>query len=185
MRNLLIVFFVICLLFLCFIFPFKTRVMGHVNLLEMKCYYSVKSWILKLLCGKIEFDNGKLEMTNENTFLSGAFNDEFMKRFFGEMLQKLDVKKIEIFFTGGFKENSYASAIMCGTIVSIVESFYGYLSLKFDRVKLYKDISPTFNEDNLELTMDLVVSFSIFKIVKSLLGAGKKIEKLKEIENER
>lgn len=167
------------------VFPFKTRVMGHVNLLELKCYYSVKSWIIKLLCGKIEIENGALEMTNEETLLSGSYDNDFMKKVFGELITRLDVKKVEIFFTGGFKENSYASAIMCGTIVSLVESLYGYLSLKFEDVKMYKDISPTFDENNLELTLDLVVSFSIFGIVKSLLVAGKKTKKLKEIENER
>lgn len=185
MRDLPIVFFVLCLVFLILIFPFKTRIMGHVNLLEMKCYYSVKSWIIKLLCGKIEMENGKLEMTNEETFLSGSYESGFIKKVFGELLTRLDVKKVEIFFTGGFKENSFSSAIMCGTIVSIVESFYGFLSLKFDDVKMYKDIKPTFDENNLELTLDLVVSFSILGIVKSLLGAGRKINKLKEIKNER
>lgn len=185
MRNLLIVFFSLSLVMLVLVFPFKTRVMGHVNLLELKCYYSVKSWIIKLLCGKIEVENGALEMTNEETLLSGSYDNDFMKKVFGELITRLDVKKVEIFFTGGFKENSYASAIMCGTIVSLVESLYGYLSLKYENVKMYKDINPTFDENNLELTLDLVVSFSIVGIVKSLLTAGKKTKNLKEIENER
>ena len=39
--------------------------MGHVNLIDLKCYYSLKTWLIKLLCGKIEFVNGKLEVKNE------------------------------------------------------------------------------------------------------------------------
>lgn len=184
MRNLLIVFFVVLLLLLILILPFKTRMMGHINLVEMKCYYSVKSWILKLLCGKIIVENGKIEMTNEETFLSGSYDKNFMKIIMQELLSKLDVKKVELYFTGGFKENSYASAIMCGSVLSLVETLYGFLSLKFDDVKMYKDIQPTFDETNLELTADLVISISILGIVKCFLKTGKKIKKLKEIENE-
>lgn len=184
MRNLLIVFLVLSLVILVLVFPFKTRMMGHVNLFEMKCYYSVKSWIIKLLCGKIEVENGKLQMLNEETLLSGSYDNEYVKKVFSELLSRLDVKKVEIFFTGGFKENSYYSAIMCGTIVSLVESLYGYLSLKFDDVKMYKDIKPTFDENNLELTLDIVVSFSIFGIAKSLLSANKEYKKLKEAKSE-
>ena len=80
MRTLLIVFFVICLFFLIAFMPFKTRFMGHVNILELKCYYVVKSWIVKLLCGKIMFENGEIKMTNEQTLLSGSYNKPFVKK---------------------------------------------------------------------------------------------------------
>lgn len=184
MRNMLIVFLCLSLVILVFVFPFKTRIMGHINLLEMKCYYSVKSWIIKLICGKIEVENGKIKMENEETFLTGSYDNDFVKSIFGELLSRLDVKKVELFFTGGFKENSYYSALLCGTILSMVESMYGYLSLKYDDVKMYKDIKPTFDENNLELTVDLVVSFSIFGIVKSLMQASKNTKKIKEAKNE-
>ena len=158
--------------------------MGHVNILELKCYYVVKSWIVKLLCGKIMFENGEIKMTNEQTLLSGSYNKPFVKNLTGEIMDRLDVKKIELFFTGGFKENSFSSAIVCGGVLSVVETLYGYLSLSFDNVKMYKDIKPTFNEDNLELTADVVVSISLVQILKSLLSAGTKSQKLKEVNNE-
>lgn len=184
MRNLLIVFFVISLILLILVFPFKTRLMGHINLLEMKCYYSAKSWIVRLLSGMIFVKNGKVEMINNDTFLTGSYNNDFVKQLSKEILEKLNIKKIEIFFTGGFKENSFSSAIMCGSVLSLVETIYGYMSLKYDDVKMYKDISPTFEEDNLELTIDLVVSISLIKLVQCLFLAGKKYKKLKEIKNE-
>ena len=61
MRNLLIVFFVICFLMMVVFFPFKTRLMGHLNLIDLKCYYSLKAWMIKLLSGKIIFENGEFE----------------------------------------------------------------------------------------------------------------------------
>ena len=52
--------------------------MGHINLIDLKCYYSLKTWIIKLLCGKIIVDNGKIEMTNDNTILTGDVDKIFI-----------------------------------------------------------------------------------------------------------
>ena len=97
MRDLLIVFFIISLIFLIIIFPFKTRVMGHLNLVDMKCYYSVKSWIVKLLCGKILLENGKIDIENEKTFLSKTYNSDFVKYFGKAVVSEIEIKKIELF----------------------------------------------------------------------------------------
>ena len=158
--------------------------MGHVNLIDLKCYYSLKAWVLKILCGKIEMENGKLKMTNDETIFSKTYENEYVKLVGREILSELDIKKLEVFFTGGFKENSFSSAIMCGVMISFVETLFGTLSLKYDDVKMYKDIKPTFDENNLELTLDVVVSISLWRIVWCMLNAGKKINKLKELENE-
>ena len=184
MRNMLIVFFIICLFFLIIFLPFKTRFMAHVDVLNFKCFYVAKSWIVKFLCGMIVVDNGKIKMINEKTFLSGSYNKPFVKNMASELFSRLDIKKVEFFFTGGFKENSFSSAMMCGGVLSFIETLYGYLSLSFDNVKMYKDIKPTFEEDNLELTVDVVVSISLIKILKSLLQATSKTQKLREVENE-
>lgn len=184
MRNLLIVFFIISFIFLIVIFPFKTRLMGHLNLIDLKCYYSLKSWVIKLLCGKIEFVNGKIDVKNEETIISKSYKNEYMKLVGKEIISEVDVKKLEVFFTGGFKEDSFSSAIMCGTVISLVETIFAFMSLKYDDVKMFKDIEPTFKENNLELTLDIVVSISLWRIVSCFLNAGKKIKTVKEIENE-
>jgi len=101
-----------------------------------------------------------------------------------EIISEVDVKKLEVFFTGGFKEDSFSSAIMCGTVISLVETIFAFMSLKYDDVKMFKDIEPTFKENNLELTLDIVVSISLWRIVSCFLNAGKKIKTVKEIENE-
>ena len=123
-------------------------------------------------------------MSNEKTLLSETYNNKFVKTMIGEVLARIDVKKFELFFTGGFTENSFSSAILCGTIDSVIESLYGYLSLTFDDVKLYKDIKPTFEENNLELTFDIVISISLLKLVMAIFTADKKVKKLKGMCNE-
>ena len=184
MRNLLIVFFIISFLFLIVIFPFKTRLMGHINLIDLKCYYSLKSWLIKLFCGKVEFVDGKIEVKNEDTLLTKSYQNEYMKLVGKEIVSEVDIKKLEIYFTGGFKEDSFSSAIMCGSVISFVEMIFAYLSLKYDNVKMFKDIEPTFKENNLELTVDIVVSISVWRIVRCFLKAGKNINGLKELKNE-
>lgn len=185
MRDLLIVFFIICFFFLIIIFPFKTRLMGHLNLIDLKCFYSLKVWVIKLLCGSIVFEHGKFEVTKEDTIFSKAYDNEYVKIVAREVVSDVDVKKLEVFFDGGFKDNSFSSAIVCGSVISMVESLFAYLSLKYENVKMYKNIQPTFDENNLELTVDIVVSISLWRIVRCLLVAGKKNKKLKECKNER
>ena len=75
----------------------------------MKCYYSLKAWIFKLLSGKLVFENGKFEIFNEETILSKSYNKDFAKLLGKEVLTTIDIKKLEVFFVGGFKENSFSS----------------------------------------------------------------------------
>ncbi len=182
MKSMLIVFFILLLIILLLIFPFKTRIMCHVNLLEMKGFYSVKVWKIKFLCGKIYISNsGELEVENQANMIGEEYNKSFAKQLAKQILTRLNVKKMELFFTGGFSNNSFSSAILCGTMSSFIQTGYSLLSQKYNNVKLYEDIYPTFNHDNLELTFDIVLSISILKILISVFKANR----LKEIQNER
>lgn len=183
MKSMLIVFFIALLLLCVVLFPFKIRVLAHFNLLSLKGYYSLKIWRFKILCGKIEQgENGELQVTNANNILKGDFNNPFVKKLSKEILDKIDVKKFEIFFTGGFVNDSYSSAIMCGTMSSVIRSIYGYLSLMYEDVELYEDINPTYNESNLEFTVSGVFSVSLFKLFVAVIGAN--IKSKKELKNE-
>ena len=64
-----------------------------------------------------------------------------------------------------------------------VETVFGILTQKYEGIKLYKDISPTFNENNLELTFDGVISISLLAIFLSVLATIFKSNK-KERKNE-
>lgn len=181
MRNLLIVFFVVILILLIILFPFKSRLMSHINLIEMKGYYSFKVWRLKLLCGMIFLNSsGELEMTNANNILKGKYNKDFIKAVSKEILSRIDIDKIELFFSGGFVDDSFMSAIMCGTVSSFVQTIYSILTQKYENVRLFEDIKPTYNESNFELTFDIVVKISIFQICLAILKAKKIKNKLEK-----
>ena len=70
--------------------------------------------------------------------------------------------------------------MICGTMLSIVETIYANLSLLYEDVKMYKDIEPTFKEDNFELTIDFVASISVVKLLISVFKSKKELKKLRE-----
>ena len=180
MKNMLIVFFVVTFLLMILVFPFKVRLMSHFNLIDLKGFYCFKFWRIKLLCGMIVLDeNNNIEVKNSNNIFDSGYDKNFVKNLAGEFLDRLNVKKIEIFFTGGFVDDSYSSALVCGTVSSFVKGMYGFLSQKYDNVELYEDVSATFNETNMDLTFDVVVTISFLQIILSLL----KVNKIKKKES--
>ena len=62
----------------------------------------------------------------------------------------------------------------------IYNSIYGFLSQKYEDIKMYEDVKTTFNESNFEVTFDAVVSVSLFQIFVSIFKAGLLKKKFKE-----
>lgn len=172
MKTMLIVFFILSLFLLFIVFPFKTRIMSHINILEKKGFYSIKSWRLRLLCGKIYVDkNNKIQIENTNNMIKDRYKDDYMKYFIKNLLLAMEIKKLELFFNGGFKNNSFSSAMMCGSVLLFVDSLYSFLSQQYADVKLFEDIEPTFDYDSFELTFDFVAEISLIKIFISFIKA--------------
>lgn len=179
MQKILIVFFIVSLLFLILIFPFKARFMGHFNLIEKKGFYSFKIWRIKILCGRIFVNNeNKIQIENMNNKLKGGYENNFMKEWGKKLLKVVAVKKVELFFNGGIKQNSFSSAILCGSANLLISLLYSFLSQTYENVKLYEDVTPTFDNNSLELTFDFVVEVSILQIITSLIKT--KIKNRKE-----
>lgn len=174
MKELLIVFFIITIIIMAMAFPFKTRMMFHTNLLNAKGFYSFKIMKIRLLTGRFYIDKGEGFMVeNSVDIFSGNINKPFVRNLIKEMAKKIDVKKMELFFTGGFKEDSYSSAIMCGMVASGIQTLYSIIYEKFEDVKLYEDVKVTFDDDNIDLTFDIVVKISLIAILKSIFKANK------------
>lgn len=185
MRNLLIVFLSLTLFLMILLFPFKIRFMTHINLLKKKAFYSLKILGIKLLCGRAYIDeDNKFVVENSINIIKNNSNKDFILSFSKNFLSRMNVKKLELFFTGGLDNDSYSSAILCGVMSASVETLYSVLSLKYDHVRLYEDIKPTFNSTSFELTVDVVVSISLFSLVISLIKASLSSDKFKEMKNE-
>ncbi len=163
--------------------------MAHMNLLKKKGFYSAKVLGIRVICGQIYLSKeNEIIMENSIDIMNNTMSKNFVKEFVKAFLEKIDIKKIELFFTGGLSNDSFASAMLCGFMTSVVNTIYSILSQKYDNVKLYEDIKPTFNNLSFDLTFDIVIRISIFNIVLSIFKAiiaNNKFKKLKEIENER
>lgn len=174
MKELLIVFFIFTVIIMAMAFPFKTRMMFHSNLLNAKGFYSFKIMKIRLLTGRFYIDDGDgFTIENSADIFSKNINKPFVKNLIKEMSKKIDIKKVELFFTGGFKEDSYSSAIMCGVVSSAVQTIYSMIYEKFEDVKLYEDVNVTFDSDNIDLTFDIVIKISLMAILKSIFKANK------------
>ncbi len=174
MKELLIVFFILMVIIMAMAFPFKTRMMFHSNFLKTKGFYSFKIMKIKLLTGRFYIDEGDgFTIENSANLLSQNYNKPFVKNLMKELSKKVDIKKVEMFFTGGFKDDSYMSAIMCGFASSMIQTIYSYVYEKYEGVKLYEDVEVTFEEDNIDLTFDIVIKISLLAILKSIFKANK------------
>ena len=185
MRNLLIVFLVLTLIFMLLFCPFKIRLMSHFNMLKKKGFYSLKVLKIKLLCGRAYLNkNNQLVVENSINIMKSHKSKDFILTFAKNFVSKINVKKIEIFFTGGMQNDSYSSAILCGVMSASVETLYSVLSQKYDNVHLYEDIPPTFNTGSFELTLDVVIQINLVGLMVSLVKASLSGDKFKEMKNE-
>ena len=128
--------------------------------------------------------NKKLYVSNLADAITSSYSSPFMKSFAKRLLTKIDVKKMELYFTGGFAENSFTSAIVCGSVSSAVQTFYSFLSQRYENVKLYEDVKPTFGKDNLELTFDIVICISFVQIIAAVFGSAIEVNKKRRVINE-
>ena len=184
MKSVLIVFFVISLLLLILVHPFKIRFMLHFNLFDFKGFYSVKIFGIRLLTGMVYRKDGKIVVQNSADIFSGNMSKPFVKHFISELIKRLNINKVEIFFVGGVKNNSFSSAMICGGVSSLVQTLYSVLSQKYDKVRLYHDVSASYAKDKLELTFDIVTSISLLSIIISIIRANFANNKVKEANNE-
>lgn len=184
MKTVLIVFFIGSLFTLILVYPFKIRFMFHFDLFDFRGFYSVKILGIKLLSGMMYRKDGKIEVLNSADVFSGNMSKPFVKRLMAELLKKLNINKVEIFFVGGVKGNSFSSAMICGGVSSVVQTLYSVLSQKYYSVRLYQDVSAAYGKDKLELTFDIVTSISILSIIISIIKANFANNKVKEANNE-
>lgn len=180
MKNIFIVFFIVNLILLILSFPIKIKLIGHFNFVKMIGLYSLKTFGIKLLNGKIYYDNGNFIFNNSVNLIKNRFKDSYSKELTIDLIKKINIKKIEIFFNGGVADDSFASAIICGSVSSSIKSLYSYLSQNYFGIKLYEDIDAKFGKNELELNFNMILGISLVTMVILLLKTKIKGEAISE-----
>ena len=163
MQTMLIVFFV-WLLFCIIFFPFKSRIMAHFDFVEVRSFYCVKVWRLKLLCGEVFYRNLKVNVNNTKNIFKKSYKKKNFKHFTKNIFKEIKLTKMEMYFVGGSQTNAMTSAMLCGAVKSVIESFYSFLNARYCGVILYEDVDPLFTQNGFEITVDSVFQISIFQI---------------------
>lgn len=187
MKSILIVFFIVGFLLMLIMFPFKIKVMAHLDLISMKCFYCFKVWRIKVLCGRAKIDGEKqVIVENSDNLVTLNLNKDFISILIKTISKKIEVKKVKLFFTGGFVEDSYASALVCGSVSAITKAVYSILSQTYKNVEIYEDVTPTFNETNLDVSVKIGLCVSLFSVLVSLIKADriKTKQRKMEVKNE-
>ena len=176
-KTILLIVFIFLFVFLCLIFPFKIKIKLHLNFLENKGFYSVKTLFINLLCGRLSIQNGKLEFENNNDMIfKENTNEDLLNEMFKNILKEMNVEVTEFYFAFGDKQDACKTALVCGMLESVFSSLYAIIKTKNNFVYQFLDIDPNYNKDVMEVTSFVTVSISIIKLLKCLVASKKTIK---------
>lgn len=178
MKTCLIVFFTIILIILLITYPLKIVVKFHINVLTQRAFYSIKFIFVKLLCGTAYIQNKRLIIQNSHNLIYNTQNKEFQTQLLKCILPKIDITKLQIYFSGGIANNAYQTAMICGYMYSITSAIFSYFITKNNFINVFQDIDPQYGKDCLDITTKAIVQFSLLDVIIAMLGATKKYKEI-------
>ena len=171
--------FLLCLLLLLvlIVLPFSVNINMHLNIIEQKCFYSIKLLFIKLLCGKTYIDDSRLIIQNTNNLIYNNQKDANKQiTQIKSIAKKITISQVDIFFSAGVKDNAYATAMLCGYTYAISSALVAVLISKNPYINIFQDVDPNYNKDALDITLKCQIQISILKIIFALISANKKLK---------
>ena len=179
MRIFLVVFFIVLLLLVLMALPLTVNLKVHVNFVNLKCLYSIKVLGIKLLCGTTYIEDSRLIIQNTHNKIKipeGKMDEQMM--IMKHIIKKISVDKLNLFFTGGIKDDAYYTAMLCGYVYSISSALIAKLITKHNCINIYQDIDPVYNQDALDLTLKCLIQISILNVLSAVISAKKQYKEL-------
>ncbi|MBQ7467167.1 MAG: hypothetical protein IJS74_03765 [Clostridia bacterium] len=162
---------IVVLAVLVLVYPFKFKVALHFNVIELVGFIAVKSFGLNIISMKILIDeNGKLDIEigkRKKKKKKKPFS--YSQAYFMSLARRLEVKKFELYLSYGQASDAYLTSMACGVVLMIDSMLSSILLDNYKHVKIFTDIDPIYNDDRLELSGAVVVTFSIFDTAISIL----------------
>ena len=95
-----------------------------------------------------------------------------------QIVKKISVDKLNLFFCGGVKDDAYTTAMLCGYVYAISSALISKIITKHNCISVYQDIDPIYNEDALDLTLKCLIQISILDVLSALVSAKKEYKEL-------
>ena len=174
MREMLLEIFVLLFVVALILYPFKIKAVMHVNVFEDLAFLAVKVFDFKLFCARFTITKeGKLDIDKFKKKKKKKKDPLLLYSYFTCLAKLLNIKKFELYFTSGFKNNAYHSAMLCGYVNVFSSIVCGLLLNKYKHIKIYSDIGADFENNRLELSGMVVVCFSLLDMLISVICAYK------------
>lgn len=172
MKTALIVIMCLLTIYVLLSYPFSFRLKVHADAISMVCFYSLKINFVKLLCGKSSITGSTLVTQNtHDLILAPMKNSSMQKAFAVQLLPKIKISKVEIYFTGGVANDACATALFCGS-VQILSSMLASALISADPlINIYQDIDTDFTNDALQLSASCVLQLSINDIIIAFIAS--------------
>ena len=178
--------FIVLLVLYILIYPFKVKGAIHFNVFEEIGFISIKVFCFRIFSAKISLDeNGKFHLQTPGKPKKKKKKPKtLMASYFVTIGKRLEIKKFEWYFTCGSNENAQFVSMLCGYILSLDAILSAILLERYKHVKIFNDIDPIYNEDRLEVSSSVVVSFRLLDMIVGVVIAYKNYLKvLKERKN--
>lgn len=173
MRELLLTLFVSLLAFCVLFYRFKVKAAFHFNVTSGLGFVSIKTMGVRLF-------SAKFELTEEGRFkfIRGVKKKKKKKKpktllmvYFTTLTKRLKVKKFELYFTLGSDKDAYKVSMICGYILALDAMFSAFLLDRYKHIKIFNDIDPIYDQNRLEASLSVVISFSLFDMLISVFAA--------------
>ena len=162
-----LIFFIFALVVTVLNYPFKLKVAVHVNMLENLGFAMVKIFGCRLTNIKFELHNGRVGVKKNKKEGKKKFK-QIRKFYLLCLLKNVVVKKGEVFFSFGIKEDAFKTAMVVGCVNSLVCSMFAVLINRNKGMKTFVSVEPCYKENKLEVSVLGVVSFSLIDVIKSI-----------------
>ncbi len=171
MKQGLIIALLVVLVVLVIIYPFKFKLALHFNVLELVGFIAIKFLGFNLVTMKLYIDENGKPCIQRGKKKKKKKKKPFSYRqaYFMSLGKRLEIKKFEIYLSYGQASDAYLTSMACGVVLMIDSLLSSVLLDNYKHVKIYTDIDPIYNDDRLELSGAVVITFSILDLVVSVL----------------
>ena len=171
----------IILLILSFLtYPFKIKIMAHFDVFNNIGFILMRFTIFEFVCQKISLNkDGQIIIeTKKIPKKKNKKQSEKSKIYYKHLVQKLDIKQIELYIAGG-SFDACQTSIFCGTILSIVSFIASYLKSKYSNIKIVNEVLPLYGKEQIMMSSRAVIRFCLLDMIVSIICANLNYYKLK------